>query len=99
MVKDAQEKSINEISNYISEKATRYRSFLHKPEILKSIPPNLSDDKKEEFLYRISFNARRNVEKNLEDFIQNKQINEQTVLKIKIDIQEKTAYDIDSLAD
>lgn len=98
-VKDAQEKSINEISNYISEKANRYRSFLHKPEILKSIPPNLSDDKKEEFLYRISFNARRNVEKNLEDFIQNKQINEETIQKIKKDIQEKTAYDIDSLAD
>jgi len=98
-VKDAQEKSINEISNYISEKANRYRSFLHKPEILKSIPPNLSDDKKEEFLYRISFNARRKVEENIEDFIQNKQINEETIQKIKKDIQEKTAYDIDSLAD
>jgi len=98
-VKDAQEKSINEISNYIIENANRYRSFLQKPEILKSIPPNLSDDKKEEFLYKISFNARKNVEKSLQDFIQNKQINEETIQRIKKDIQEKTAYDVDSLAD
>lgn len=98
-VKDAQEKNHIELTNYISEKAPRYRSFLNNPEILKSIPPNLSEDKKEEFLYKIAFNARKNVEKNLKDFIDNKQINEETIQRIKKDIQEKTAYDIDSLAD
>lgn len=98
-VKEAQEKSITEISNYIIDNATRYRSFLNKPEILKSIPPNLSDDKKEEFLYKLSYTARKTIEKNLHDFIHNKQITEETIQRIKKDIQEKTAYDVDSLAD
>jgi hypothetical protein len=98
-VRETKERSQIELQKYIEEKAPRYRSLSRNPEILKSIPPNLPDDKKEEYLYRISFNARRTVEKNLQDFIDNKKINEETIQKIKKDIQEKTAYDIDSLAD
>lgn len=98
-VRETKERSIIELQKYIAEKAPRYNSLSKNPEILKSIPPNLPDDKKEEFLYKISFNARKTVEKNLQDFIDNRQINEESILKIKKDIQEKTAYDIDSLAD
>lgn len=98
-VRETKERSQNELQTYISEKAPRYASLSRNPELLRTIPPNLTDDKKEEHLYRISYNARKTVEKNLQDFIDNKQINEETIQKIKKDIQEKTAYDIDSLAD
>ncbi len=98
-VKETKERSRVELQKYVEEKAPRYKSLLRNSELLKSIPPNLSDDKKEEHLYRISFAARKSVEKNLQDFIANKQINEDTIQKIKNTIQEKTAYDTDSLAD
>jgi len=98
-VKDTKERSLNELQNYIAEKAPRYTSLSRNTELLKTIPPNLSDDKKEEYLYKISYNARKTVEKNLQEFIDNKQINEDAIMKIKKDIKEKTAYDVDSLAD
>lgn len=98
-VKEAKIKSKKQIESYIIDKAPRYRSFLNNPEILNSIPPNLSEDKLEEHLYRISFSARKKVEKHIEKFISEKQISEESIEKIKNDIREKTAYDIDSLAD
>jgi cobalt-zinc-cadmium resistance protein CzcA len=98
-VKDTKERSLVELQTYIESSAPRYTSLLRNPDILKSIPPNLSDDKKEEHLHRISFNARKNVEKHISDFINNKQISEDTIAKIKNDIKEKTSYDIDSLTD
>lgn len=98
-VRETKERNQIELQNYILEKAPRYTSLARNPELLKSIPPNLSDDKKEEHLYRISYQARKAVEKNLQEFILNKQIDEETIQKIKKDIQEKTAYDVDSLAD
>ena len=98
-VKDTKERSLVELQTYIETSAPRYTSLLRNPDVLKSIPPNLSDDKKEEHLHRISFNAIKNVEKHISDFINNKQITEDTIAKIKNDIKEKTSYDIDSLAD
>ena len=98
-VRESKEKSVNEVKNYIAEKAPRYRSFLQNPEILNSIPPNLTEDKIEEYLYKVSFNARKNVEKQIDKFIHSKQINEESIKRIKEDIKAKTAYDVDSLAD
>lgn len=98
-VRETKERSEEELQEYIKKNAPRFGSLARNPELLKSIPPNLTDDKKEEYLYKIAFNARRLVEKNLQDFIENKQINEESIQRIKKDIQEKTAYDIDSLAD
>lgn len=71
-VKTAKEKNIENVKSYILHKAPRFNSFLKNPDILNSIPPNLSEDKLEEHLYRISFNARRNVENNIEKFIKQK---------------------------
>lgn len=93
------EESLKQLREYIETQAPRYKSLLRSPEILNSIPPNLPDDKKEEFLYKISFTARKSVEKHLQDFIDNKQITEEAIKKIKKDIQDKAAYDSDSLAD
>jgi hypothetical protein len=98
-VRETKEKSEAELKTYILEKAPRYRSLARNSELLKSIPPNLSDDKKEEYLHKISYNAIKSVEKNLQNFIDKKQISEDTIQQIKKDIQEKTAYDVDNLAD
>jgi hypothetical protein len=98
-VKEMKERSQGELQKYILENAPRFGSLAKNPELLKSIPPNLTDDKKEEHLYKIVFSERKKVEKSVRDFIENKQINEETIQKIKNDIKEKTANDIDSLAD
>lgn len=98
-VKTAKEKNISDIKSYISHKAPRFNSFLKNPDILNSIPPNLSEDKLEEHLYRISFNARKSVETNIEKFIKTKEVNEDAIGQIINDIKAKTAYDVDSLAD
>jgi len=98
-VKTAKQKNIENVKSYISHKAPRFNSFLKNPEILNSIPPNLSEDKLEEHLYRISFNARRNVENNIEKFIKTKEVNEEAIGQIINDIKAKTAYDVDNLAD
>lgn len=98
-VKNAKEQAFKQISNYITTKAPRYNSFLKNPAILQGIPPNLPEDTLEEKLYNISFTARKKVEKNIQKFIDNKSINEEAINKIINDIKEKTAYDVDSLAD
>lgn len=98
-VKTAKQKNIDSVKTYISHKAPRFNSFLKNPEILNSIPPNLSEDKLEEHLYRISFNARRSVENNIEKFIKTKEVSEAAIGQIINDIKAKTAYDVDSLAD
>ncbi len=98
-VKEAKEKSVNEVKEYIVKKARRYHSFLKNEKILDSIPPNLPEDKLEEHLYKVSFNARKNVEQNIEKFIESKQVNEEAINNIIADLKEKTAYDVDSLAD
>lgn len=98
-VRESQARGFNELKEYIINAAPRFRSLLNNPDLLSSIPPNLTDDKKEEALYKISFNARRTVEKHIQEFISSKQISEETIEKIKQDIKDKTAFDIDSLAD
>jgi hypothetical protein len=98
-VKAAKAKSISRTKAYISEKAPRYRSFLKNNDVLSSIPPNLTDDKLEEHLYKLSFNARKSVEQNIDKFIKNKIVSEEAIAGIINDIKEKTAYDVDSLAD
>jgi hypothetical protein len=98
-VKEAKERNAKEISEYITNNAPRYNSFLRNPEIFDSIPPNISDDKKEEFLYKISFNAKKKVDANLNKIIDKNEINEKTIGAIIQQIKEKTAYDSDSLAD
>lgn len=98
-VKASREKSVNDVKEYIKTCAPRYRSFLNNPEILNSVPPNLSEEKIEEHLYKVSYNARKNIESQIEKFIRDKNVNEETIRQIKEDIKAKTAYDVDSLAD
>jgi len=98
-VKVAKEKNVESVKSYITKKAPRFNSFLKNKDILNRIPPNLSEDKLEEYLYKVSFNARRNVENNIEKFIESKKVNEEAISQIIDDLKAKTAYDVDSLAD
>lgn len=95
----AKEKNFKEIQSYISQKAPRYNSFLKNPTLLHAIPPNLTEDKLEEHLYRIAFSARKDVEQSIQKFINNKAITEEAISQIIDEIKIKTAYDVDSLAD
>lgn len=98
-VKDTIDRNEKTIKQYVAEKAPRYQNLIKDNNVIKSIPPNLSEDKLEEHLYRASFQARKSIEKKVQDFIEDKQVNEETIETIKRDIKEKTAYDADSLAD
>ena len=98
-VQQAKEKNFNEIKSYIIHKARRYHSFLNNPNLLQAIPPNLTEDKLEEYLYKISFTARKDIELNIQKFIDNKTVNEEAISQIIDEIKIKTAYDTDSLAD
>ncbi len=98
-VKSTQDRNIREIKSYISANAPRYKRFLDRPEILNSIPPNLTDDKKEEFLYKISFNERKTIDTKIQRFINNKSVNEETIEEVKRELIDKTAYDADCLSD
>jgi len=68
-------------------------------DILESIPPNLSDDKKEEYLYKISFAERKSIDNKIDNFIANKNVNEETIEAIKTELVNKTAFDSDNLSD
>lgn len=98
-VKETQNRNIKEVKEYIQNKAPRYKRFLQKPEVLDSIPPNLSDDKKEEHLYRISYNEKKVIDTKIQKFIDEKEISEDTIKKVKQELIDKTVYDSDCLAD
>lgn len=98
-VKAMQDRNIKELKNYISLKAPRYRRFINREDILNSIPPNLSDDKKEEALYKISFNEKKNIDRKIQGFIDKGEINRENIEAIKKELVEKTAYDADNLSE
>jgi len=98
-VKETQDRNVKEVKDYIQTKAPRFKRFISRPEILNSIPPNLSDDKKEEYLYKLSFNERKAIDSRIQKFIDEKNINEETITIIKQELINKTAYDSDCFAD
>jgi hypothetical protein len=98
-VKETQERNKVEVINYIQRQAPRYMRYLHNPEILNSIPPNLSDDKKEEFLYKVSYQEGKSIDKRIQKIIEKQDISEENIQDIIIDIKNKTVYDKDSLTD
>jgi hypothetical protein len=98
-VKASRDKNVQEIEQYINSKAPRYRSLLQNKDLLKTIPYGLTNDKKEEYLYKIAFDARNKVEERIQKFIDAKKIDKESIEEIKNEIKVKTAYDADSLAD
>jgi len=93
------EQNVQAAKDYINLKAPRYRSFLKDEKILNDIPYNLSDDKKEEWLYQKSLKVRNKVEEQIQEFIDKKEFNKENIESIIKEVKTKTAYDADSLAD
>lgn len=98
-VRDTRDRNIKEIEEYVFSEAPRYRSLIRNKECLNAIPYGLSNEKKEEHLYKIAFEARNKVEEKINKFITENNINKDTIEIIKNDIKTKTAYDADNLAD
>ena len=98
-VKETRDKNIKEIEEYISTEAPRYRSLLRNKECLNTIPYGLPNEKKEEYLYKIAFDAKKKVEEKISKFVSEKKIDKVSIEAIKNEIKVKTAYDADTLAD
>ncbi|HMU59369.1 MAG TPA: hypothetical protein PKD42_13940 [Chitinophagaceae bacterium] len=97
-VKETQDRNKKELQDFIG-KNPRYRRFGNRQDILSSVPPNLSEDKKEEYLHRIAYAERKAIDTRIQQFIEQKDISEDTIREIKDELIEKTLYDTDSLAD
>ncbi|MGN6400963.1 MAG: hypothetical protein ACTHMD_10945 [Flavisolibacter sp.] len=98
-VKETQDRNIKEVRNYIASKAPRYKRYLSRPDILSSIPPNLSDDKKEEYLFKVSHNERKTIDTKIQKFIEQKEVSDESIETVKHELKEKAIYDTDCLAD
>lgn len=93
------EKSTKELIEYITNNSPQFKRYINRPEVLNKIPANISDEKKEEHLYRIAYNERKEIDTQIQNFIKNKNINEETIQIIKEELKEKAIYDSDNLAD
>lgn len=98
-VRETQAKNNKTLQDYIAKEAPQFRRFASRPEILNMIPPNLTDEKKEEYLYKAAYHEKKRIDKNIQEFINKKEINADTIEAIKKELADKTASDVDSLAD
>jgi hypothetical protein len=98
-VKETKDRNIKEVKEFIVSKALKYKRYLERPDILNSIPPNLSDEKKDEFLYKISIQEKKSIDTKIQKFIENKEVGIDSIEELKKELIEKTAFDADSLAD
>ncbi|MEO5892510.1 MAG: hypothetical protein ABIQ31_19845, partial [Ferruginibacter sp.] len=97
--KATKDRNIREIEKFIINLAPKYKRYLGRPEILNSVPPNLSEDKRDEFLYRISIAEKKVIDSKIQKFIDNKEINVDTIEELKQELRGKTIFDADNLAD
>lgn len=97
-VKEAQKRDLVDWRDYISLNP-RYNSLLNDEEALRSLPANTPDDKKEEELHRLIYRRQKTVEKRIDEFIKTKQIKEESIQEISLEIRTKTILDRDTLAD
>lgn len=98
-VKETKDRNIKEVTQFIVDKAPKYKRYLQRPDILNSIPPNLTDEKKDEFLYRISIQEKKSIDTKIQKFIDNKDIGEDSIEELKKELIEKTVFDADNLAE
>lgn len=93
------EKSKKELISYIQNNALQYSRYINRQDILNKIPANISDEKKEEYLYKISYKEKLEIDNKIQNFIKNKNINKDTIQIIKEELKEKALYDSDNLTD
>lgn len=97
--KETKKRNIEQTKQYIKEKAPQYTSFLYRKDILESMPPNLTEEKKEEYLHGVAYKENRKIDEKIERFVELKQVNEDSIKEIIDSIKKKTAYNSDALAD
>ncbi len=98
-IKQVQNKNIEDVKKYITSSAPRYRRFLDREDILRKIPHNLTENKLEEYLYKISLEEKKKVDNKIQRFIKNKEITKENIQEIQQDLKEKAKYGSDNLAE
>lgn len=96
---ETKKRNIKEVKEYITKCAPQYRSFLYRKDVLEEMPPNLTDDKKDEYLHRVAYQENIKIEEKIRNFIQQKHINDKHIEEIAESIKTKTGYDSDKLAE
>lgn len=96
---ETQKRNIREVKEYITQNAPQYRSFIYRKDVLEAMPPNLSDEKKDEYLHKIAYQENLKVEEKIERFINQKEVTDVAINDIVTSIKEKTGYDSDKLAE
>lgn len=96
---ETKKRTVSEIKQYITEKAPRYNSFLYRQDVLETVPPNLSDERKEEFLHKIAYQENQKINEKIDQFVKTKELNEERINDIISTIKNSTAYNTDTLAD
>lgn len=96
---ETKKRTILEVKEYISKQAPQYNSFLYRQDILETIPPNLSDEKKDEFLYKIAYHENKKITEKIDQFIEAKEVNDEQIGEIITSIKNSTAYNSDTLAE
>lgn len=97
-VKQTQERNIVEWQGYIMANP-RFNSLLEDKEVLRSLPANTPDDKKEEELHRIIYRRQKDIDEKIREFISTRQVKEDSIQEIAKEIRTKAVLDRDSLAD
>jgi hypothetical protein len=97
-VKRTQERNVSEWKAYMTANP-RFNSLLEDDEVLKSLPANSPDDKKEEILHRIVYKRQKTIDETIQEFITTKQVNEESIQELVKEIRSKAILDKDSLTD
>lgn len=94
---ETKKRNIEEVKNYITTVSPEYRSFIMRNDILEAMPPNLSDDKKDEYLHKVAYTENKKITEKIEQFMQLSEANEGEIQEIVETIKKRTPYDADSL--
>lgn len=95
---ETKKRTIKEVKDYISQHAPQYNSFLYRQDILDVIPPNLSDEKKDEFLHKIAYRENKKITEKIDQFVEAKEVSDEQISEIIASIKDSTAYNTDTLA-
>lgn len=96
---ETKKRNIKETIEYIDTKAPQYHSFKYRQDVLEAMPPNLTEEKKDEYLHRVAYQENKKIEEKIEKFIQTKEVNEEHINSIIDSIKKRTAYNTDTLAE
>ena len=59
---ETKKRNIKETIEYIDTKAPQYHSFKYRQDVLEAMPPNLTEEKKDEYLHRVAYQENKKIE-------------------------------------